>query len=695
MTTMIIPRNFRGHVLALSLFASAFWLVLPGHAESGGNAVLPPSPAVATDSSTTAIEKLATPTGATENKAPAWIKHGAYVYRVCTPEDADFLVSTEAGIGMTCHLLDGSIEQIPLLTGVIGDDHQGACNWDGIWPYWSHVSYRAKNWDYLRGFMQRVSDQDNTKVSFHVNLTDVNVGLKAFPETRAYFKKLVESKSIYRRDRNPATGRRDLEPPYVPQEIPANEPNPISIFALVDYQNFWDSGLAGQMIDDFYGHLPYAPPVLYLDVLTLEGGNFNTGFPTAPLGGSKETQLKGVLEIARYLRGKGTEVGTEGDRTFLGDFGTYGWLHCQPGYSADDYSKIKGAAKGRAAVLQHVMGNTGCFVVSPIASTPDQVAKVREHYSALLAGSPGTRKMPSLETWHLSDRGSDNDEFNVFPKGGGDPFRGDWIDLVNNFYLTGIQELYHIGKGAVRTAVFKKIGNLHLRKFVLTDSSGKDTEIPVLECLPASYPKGYVENVRQSGRMMLEGNLLTHFNAPQAGRYRIKFFGGMPGRGRCALNVYVNGQRQLRLLDIPIKEDQTFSQEYGLGEITLNAGDNILSFDPGPIYAKWSDGTEAVWETPSLGKGFKVTNGDLTFADDYDRMWPDTWSGAKKIYFFSWDGTQRTWKIPQDWSSVKKCTLYPLTPTGRGQGIKLLVSDRSVTPALRPQIPYVLVPNDL
>ena len=86
----------------------------------------------------------------------------------------------------------------------------------------------------------------------------------------------------------------------------------------------------------------------------------------------------------------------------------------------------------------------------------------------------------------------------------------------------------------------------------------------------------------------------------------------------------------------------------------MNAGENILSVDAGPIYAKWSDGTEALWETPSLGQGFKVTNGDVTFADDYDRMWPDTWSGQKKIHFFSWDGTQRTWKLPQDWASVKE-----------------------------------------
>ena len=640
------------------------------------------------------IEKVATKTGATENKAPQWIKHGAYVYRVCTPEDPEFLASTEAGLAITYHLLDGSIEQIPLLTGVISDDHTGICNWDGIWPYWSHVSYRARNWDYLHDFMQRVADKYRTKVSFHVNLTDVNVGLKADAETRAFFRKLVETQSIYRRDWNPAARKRDVEPPYVPQDFPAKEENPITIFALVNYKKFWDSGLARQVIDDFYRHLPYAPTVLYVDVLTLDGGNFSTGFPTAPLGGSKETQLEGVLAIAKYLRSKGTEVGTEGDRPFLGEFGTYGWLHCQPGCSTDDYSKIKGAAKGPKVVTQHVLGNTGCFVVTPIASTAGQIAKVRAHYGELLAGAPISRKMPGLDTWHISDRGAANDEFNMFPgMGGGDPFRGDWIDLVNGFYLTGIQELYHIGKGNVRTNVYNKIGVVHISNLVLTDAGGKETVFPAVDCLPPSFPKGYVKMVRQYGRLMLEGTLAFHFDAPRAGKYRMKLQGNIPGNGPAGLNVYVNGQRQLRVIDISFKLRDDFSQPFELGEISLNQGANSITVDPGPIYAKWSDGTEALWETPSLGKGFQVTNGDMTFADDYDRMWPDTWSGQQKVYFFSWDGTRRNWKLPPDWGTVKTATLCPLTPDGRGKGVALPVDNRAVAPQLLPQVPYVLVPS--
>lgn len=640
------------------------------------------------------IQEIADKTNATENKAPAWIKHGAYVYRICTPDNADFLGFTEEGIGITSHLLDNSIAQIPLINGLISDDHNGVCNWDGIWPYWNHVSYRAKNWDNLSGFMKRVNDKYNTKVSFHVNLTDVNVGLNAFPETREFFKKLVATKSIYRRDRNPSTNKRDVEPPYVPQDIITEKnDSSITIFALVNYNQFWKSGLAKDMIADFYGHLPYAPPVLYIDVLTAEGGNFSTGYPDGPLGGSKETQIEGMLKISEYLRSKGTEVGTEGDRTFLKDYGTYAWLHSQPGYSSDDYSKIKGAAKGPRVPIQHVMGNTGCFVVSPVGSSQEQITKVRGHYSELLAGAPITRKMPGLDTWHIADRGSDSDEFNMFPNGGGDPFRGDWIDLVNGFYLSGIQELYHIGKGNVRTNVYQKIAVLHLRKFVITDPKGNVTEIPVGDCIaPGSYPESTIKEIRKNNRLMFERPLLFHFNAPVAGKYPLAAWITIPGRGPGGMNVYVNGERQLSVLDVTDKVRNDFSSS-DLGELTLKAGDNTITVDSGPIYAKWSDGTEAIWETPSLHKGFKVSNGDVTFAYDYDRMWPDTWSGQKKIYFYSWDGTDRTWKLPTDWADAKTATLYPLTPDGRGKGMTVPIKDRSLSPKLLPQVPYILVPE--
>lgn len=74
-------------------------------------------------------------------------------------------------------------------------------------------------------------------------------------------------------------------------------------------------------------------------------------------------------------------------------------------------------------------------------------------------------------------------------------------------------------------------------------------------------------------------------------------------------------------------------------------------------------------------------------------MWPDTWSGQKKIYFFSWDGARRTWKLPPDWANLSTVTLYPLTPAGRGKGVPLQVQDRSITPQLLSQVPYILEPK--
>lgn len=656
-----------------------------------------PMLASAQDQST--LKKLAKPTGVKENKAPSWIKHGAYVYRFSCTDDPDMLVPAEQGIGLMSNLLDGSVEQIPLMTGMIGDDHRGNFIWDGIWPYWNHVSFRGKNWQYLHDFMKRVQEKHNTKVSFHLNLTDVNIGLREYPETRAFFKKLVETKSIYRRDWNYQTNKRDKESPYVPQEIDKyitdkdkKNPDPIQIFALVNYQNFWKSGLAKEMIDEFYSHLPYAPPVLYLDVLNLSGGNFSTGYPDGPLGGSKETQRQGILAIAKYLRSKGTEIGTEGDRDFMEDYGTYGWLHC--GVSKPDYSKIQGASKGAKLVLQHVYGNTGGFCLSPIASTQEQLKKARAHYRHLLKGAPITRKMPGLDTWHLADRSAQNNEFNQFPDGnmGGDPFRGDWIDLINHFYLTGIQELYHIGKGNYRVSSFDKIGVVHVNKFVLEDERGESIVLECKDSLPPEFPEWGLKSVMESGFVMLEGRLIKKFNVSKAGKYKVKFFGRNGGREHGGVNFYIDNKLEFSKTNIPFPKGVDFVE---MGEVFLSKGEHVFSCDSGAIYVEWNDGTVAIWDTPSMGKGFKVTNGDVTFADDYDRMWPDTWSGEKKIYFYSWDGTNRRWKLPQDWAKVKNATLYPLTPEGRGKGIPMSVKERSINPKLLPQVPYILLPKSL
>lgn len=664
------------------------------------------------------LEKAAIPTGKKENKAPGWA-NGSLVYRIFTTDDPDVLRHTEQGLAMVHHLLDDSIRQIPILCGLIGDDHRGAWNWDGLWPCWDRVTFRARNWETLHGFMLRVKEESNTTPSFHVNITDVNAGLGDYPESREFFKKLVETGSIYRRDGHqfwpnvyvtpPFSPERDMDPPYVPREIPKDNVGPIEIIALVNYKKIWDSGVAKEMIDRFYSRLPYAPPILYLDVLTLNGSNFSTGFPDGPLGGSEGTQLEGVLAIANYLHEKGTDIGTEGDRPNVGERGSYGWLHCLPGYSADDYSLIMGAS--RYLPLQHVAGNTGSFGLSPIASTAYGLNRVRAHYEKLLAGLPGSKPTAGVDTCHIAhpvgstpkkdipgivtqwhDPFSNTDihaktEFDT--PGAGDPFRGDWADLVNNFYLTGIQELYHIGKENVRTAVFNRHEVIYLNAFVLVDSDGVETTLSAADFVSLEEAEG----VRKSRRLLIGKPMETLFKAPHSGSYRLSIRGSIPANVHGSLNIYVNGGLQCSCNEVVFPSWVNDQEEFSLGEISLNAVDNTFAVDAGPLLMQWSDGTMALWATPYLNRGFHVRNGDVTFADDYDRMWPDTWSGQRKIYFFSWDGTERDWKLPQDWDAVQNAALYPLSPDGRGKGIRFSIIDRNFSPKLLPQVPYVLVPE--
>ncbi|MGI6495339.1 MAG: hypothetical protein ACOX5G_04500 [Kiritimatiellia bacterium] len=637
------------------------------------------------------IRSVAQPTGATGNRAPAWTDGGTFVYRVCTP-DEECLQPMREGIRITANLLDNEINHIAIINGVIGHDHPGGWNWDGLWPYWNRVTFRAGSWEKLAAFMSDILRESNAKASFHVNLTDVNAGLRDYPETRAFFERLVETRSIYRRDFNSDTRKRDIGPPYVMKELPANA-NPVEIVSLVNYGNFWDSGLAKEMLDEFFARMPYAPPVLYVDVLTLQGSNFETGYPDGPLGGSRDTQLQGVLHIAGYLRSRGTEIGTEGDRPELGDYGTYGWLHCDAGagLSTPDYAKIKGAAKGARAVLQQVYGNTGAFAVSPVANSAGQIAKVRDHHATLLAGRPSRRPMPGIRTWHIADRSAERNEFDMLPGDGGDPFRGDWTDLVNNFYMVSIQELFHIGNRSVRTAGYRRIGVIHIAGMALLDAGGNEAAVRAISDADLSRVAPWaVEDVKRNNRLMLEEPVGWTLDVPAEGDYRF-CLDGYRIRDAGAINVYVNGRHRLTSLSVQFGGDGVSPARSGFGTIRLQAGTNEIRIDCGPVYAAWSDGTEALWLTPSLGTGFTARNGDVVYAVDYDRMWPDTWSGARKIHFFSWDGTSREWLLPEDWADAGSATLYPLTPDGRGAGEPVAIRSRRVSPELLPQVPYVLV----
>ncbi len=623
----------------------------------------------------------------TGNKAPAWVRKGAYVFRVSTPDERNVLPRIKEGAGFVSGLLDGSVTQIMILNGIIGHDHPGPWNWDGSWPYWNRPSFRAGNdWKTLAEFMTATKAEHNALMSFHLNITDVNTGLGDYPETRAFFQKLVDAQAIYRRDLNKATGKRDLEPPYVPREIApyitkdgAGQPDPVNIFALVNYKRFWESGLAREMFDTFYGHLPYAPPLLYLDVFNLAGGNFSTGYPDGLLGGSEKSQLEGAISIIEYLRSKGSDLATEGDRPIFGNRAGFVWLHGQ-GYSADDYSVISGGHFQLAA--HHVFGNNGSFNVSPIALTPEGLERARAHYAALLQGKPATRKVAGAADYHIAWRAGVKDEFDI--PGTGDPFRGDWVDLVNNFYLATIQELYHIGLGNTRARVMHS-GGVHLGTYTLTNAaSGKAITVSV----PDFVTTWQGEGARKAGQIMLETPIVTKVTVPEDGKYTLTVKHKAPGRGGANLNIYLNDTLQQSLTGIPSTSNDDWANLNG-GTLELKKGENRIAFDIGIIRAIWTDGTVAEWKTPYLGKGFSVKKGDLTFAEEYDRMWPDTWSGGRKIYFFSWDGARRAWRLPPEWAEKKELTLYPLTPAGRGKGIRISVKDGSVSPVLLPQVPYV------
>jgi len=620
-----------------------------------------------------------------ENNAPEWYKNGAYVYRIQTPNANDVLPRVEEGVTMVSNLLDGTIPQITFLNGIIGHDHRGMFNWDGAWPYWNRVTFRANHsWDDLRDFMKRVKDEHNVFISFHVNLTDVNVGLKDYPETRAFFQKLVETQSIYRRDWNRETNKRDTEPPYVPTEIPDGD-DPVPIFALVNYKNFWDSGLAKKMIDEFYGQLPYVPPLLYVDVLTLAGGNFATGYPDGPLGGSKESQAQGRQAIVDYIRSKGSEVAAEGTGTMREINSTYGWYHGQ-GVSDDDYSHIAGTSWN--PFIMHVWGCPDALHVWPAASTQQGLQLVREHYQRLLAGQLGLKAMPGLCSVHLWTLGGWMNvlggEHEKRPTG----YTADYADAVNNFYLMVIQELYHIGKGNKRVQKHYS-GGVHLWKLAVSDPfSVFQTTVEAADFVANPQER---EQARKAHDVAIGGPFSMTVTVPKAGVYKMLMYHSCH-EGEGEANLYVNDQF-VRRVD-GFRRNFKLELQTDLGEVTLHAGENKITIDQGQVWARWDDGTQACWATPYLGKGYSVTNGAVTFAVDYDRMWPDTWSGQKKIYFFSWDGTNRAWKLPSDWGAVPRATLYPLTPDGRGKGVPLAIKDRTIAPALLPQVPYILVPEN-
>ena len=88
-------------------------------------------------------------------RPPAWAAKGGYVFRVSTPDAPDVLPQLEEGYAIVANLLDGTVPQITIVNGLIGHDHHGPWNWDGLWPDWDRVTFRAGSFEKLAAFMAR------------------------------------------------------------------------------------------------------------------------------------------------------------------------------------------------------------------------------------------------------------------------------------------------------------------------------------------------------------------------------------------------------------------------------------------------------------------------------------------------------------------------------------------------------------
>lgn len=271
--------------------------------------------------------------------------------------------------------------------------------------------------------------------------------------------------------------------------------------------------------------------------------------------------------------------------------------------------------------------------------------------------------------------------------------------VVEGFYLTAIQELYHIGKGNVRLpggAGIRRLdehrGRLRLDRFDLYDndqrlltgaqaSEGELTGPCVSEPDPQATNGRVVVNLDESLSGCCRVTLFVSEEAAGAGFLVIRYCSPLGGTAE----VEVNGHRPGET-DFPPTAKSAIFGDLAL-PVILKPGDNTVVLRKGSIHAAWSDGTEARWDR----NGFRAWNGEIVFGDGYDRMWPDSWSGQKKIYFYSRDGSGRHWTLPEEWRDLKKGLIYSLDPSGRLPGIELPIENGRVAPCLPPRVPCVLV----
>lgn len=629
------------------------------------------------------------------NHAPEWIAKGMFSYKLNLTDTTDSLDDAAAKIAAVANKTDHAVPQLVQLLGAVGAD-EGSYSWDGTWPYWSRPTFRVgHSWEQLARFMERMHREHHAWISFHLNISDVNHGLVLYPETRAFFERLRDARCIYARpegvNNQPWRGL-----PFVPSSLPADPASPgfdaSGIFAYVDYQRLWDSGLAAEIIDNFYAHLPYAPPLLYLDVLGTSGWCIHPGYPDGALGGSLATQLDGRTRILEYIRAKGSEIITESADHLEELPTTFSWSH--GGLAFNDYSAIgggygAGAMGCRGARGMHVYGNQSGYHL--LGGNDDPLPEN-------VTGRSRSSADEGLREWGTVD------------------------DLVQNCYLTVMQELYHIGAGHTRLPGGARVerldaaqGRVRLDALTLEEPGTHSGHL-----LPAHAARvlgtatildqPWATDERHVGDIDLAiGNgVAWTVDVEQAGARNLYIRYASPRGGRLLLRV--NGsdigkmdfpptnpwEMNARLRASEFGNDLRRRGGYGdpwcfhgdhLVSVELQAGTNTIELLHHRIYAEWDDGSQAEW---SLADGFRAWKDAVIFGQGFNRCWPDTWSGTRRIFAFSVDGCQHEWRLPAGWEHESEVTLSSLLATGRGDAVVLPVKEGQVLLCLQPTTPYVI-----
>lgn len=614
---------------------------------------------------------------------PAWAK-GTFIWKLCLADHANALDEARAAIAEVANRLDHAVDHVVQLTNVFGAD-QGFLPWDGLWPYWQRLTYRIPGWDELSRFMVEMREQHRASITFHLNLTDVNAGLRLYPETRVFFERLRDARAIYSRP----TGR-NAQPwsglPFVPQSLPADA-DPAEIIALVDYRRYWESGLAREQIDGLLDRLPYIPPLLYIDVLGPIGWCHHPGFPDGDLGGSLATQMGGIHAILQYIASRGTEVAGESPhrlREHDDPAIRYSWSH--GGLARNDYNRIgsgygMGAGERRGGKAMQVYGNQGGYHLQCGQQVPDLISR----------GWDPMRTDAPAAVWQDKVRSPLYDGLREW--GGAD-------DLARQFHLTVAPELYHIGCAAQRLP-----GGANWELLDAAEGRARidalsvrlpDGCVGVLAAATATLLGSVrvVDDSWASGGRTVEGlddrlgnGVEFTVEVPAAGNYPCFLRYASLGGAVVSLQVS-DGPRQLLTL---ADTGQWFHYGDHLIQLTLPAGSSRVRVQRGRIFAAWSDGARAEW---TLEGGFKAWHGDVVLGIGGDRFCPVTWGGQPRILLYSQDGGERTWTLPASWAAATAVLLVPVKHAGRdtSRTQRIAVISGSCTVRLEAQQSAVLLP---